>query len=66
MVEHIWFRSMPLTQTAILTVGFIALFPSVAQTFFAEGTSDWRGKAGYMIYLTPVFGVIWQGDLAAV
>lgn len=60
LVEHIWFRSMPLTQTAILTVGFIALFPSVlAQTFFAEGVRRiGAAKAGYMIYLTPVFGVI--------
>jgi len=60
IVEHFWFRPMPVTQTTVLTVGFIALFPSVlAQTFFAEGVRRiGAAKAGYMIYLTPVFGVI--------
>ena len=60
VVEHFWFRPMPLSETALLTVGFIALFPSVlAQTFFAEGVRRiGAAKAGYMIYLTPVFGVI--------
>jgi drug/metabolite transporter (DMT)-like permease len=59
LVEHIWFRALPMTQTALLTVGFIALFPSVlAQTFFVEGVRRiGPAKAGYMIYLTPVFGV---------
>ena len=59
LVEHIWFRTLPMTQTALLTVGFIALFPSVlAQTFFVEGIRRiGPAKAGYMIYLTPVFGV---------
>ena len=60
IVEHFWFRPMPVTQTTLLTVGFIALFPSaLAQTFFAEGVRRiGAAKAGYMIYLTPVFGVI--------
>lgn len=59
IIENIWFRSLPMTQSALLTVGFIALFPSVlAQTFFAEGVRRiGPAKAGYMIYLTPVFGV---------
>lgn len=59
VIEHFWFRSLPMTQTALLTVGFIALFPSVlAQTFFVEGVRRiGPAKAGYMIYLTPVFGV---------
>lgn len=60
VAEHVWFRAMPLTETALLTVGFIALFPSVlAQLLFAEGIKRLGpAKAGYMIYLTPVFGVI--------
>ena len=60
IIEHFWFRPMPVTQTTLLTVGFITLFPSVlAQTFFAEGVRRiGAAKAGYMIYLTPVFGVI--------
>ncbi|MAL63301.1 MAG: DMT family transporter [Pseudomonadota bacterium] len=59
IVEHFLFRPMPISQTAILTVGFIALFPSVlAHAFFAEGVRRvGAAKAGYMIYLTPVFGV---------
>ena len=60
VVEHFWFRPMPVSQTALVTVGFIALFPSVlAQTFFAEGVRRiGAARAGYMIYLTPVFGVV--------
>ena len=59
-VEHFFFRTLPMTETAILTVGFIALFPSaLAQTFFVIGVKRvGPAKAGYMIYLTPVFGVL--------
>lgn len=57
--EHFWIRSLPMTETALLTIGFIALVPSVlAQWFFAEGVRRvGAATAGYMIYLTPVFGV---------
>lgn len=60
VIENIWFRTLPMTQTALLTVLFIALFPSaLAQTLFAEGVRRiGPAKAGYMIYLTPVFGVL--------
>ncbi|PPR09124.1 MAG: hypothetical protein CFH41_02762 [Alphaproteobacteria bacterium MarineAlpha11_Bin1] len=60
IVEWLWVRPMPITQTSLMTIAFIALFPSVlAQTFFAEGVRRiGAAKAGYMIYLTPVFGVV--------
>lgn len=59
VAEHFWIRPLPTTETALLAVGFIALFPSVlAQWFFAEGVRRvGAATAGYMIYLTPVFGV---------
>ena len=59
VAEHFWIRPLPMTETALLTIGFIALVPSVlAQWFFAEGVRRvGAATAGYMIYLTPVFGV---------
>lgn len=59
--EHVfWARPLPLTEPALLAVGFVALFPSVlGQLFFAEGVRRvGAATAGHVIYLTPVFGVL--------
>ena len=59
VAEHFWIRPLPMTETALLAIGFVALVPSIlAQWFFAEGVRRvGAATAGYMIYLTPVFGV---------
>ena len=58
--EHLWVRELPLTGPALATIAFIALIPSaLAQWLFAEGIRRvGAATAGYMIYLTPVFGVL--------
>lgn len=60
IIEHIWVKPLQITETTIFTLLFIAFFPSVlAQTFFVEGVKRiGPEKAGYIIYLTPVFGVL--------
>ncbi len=58
--EHFLVRPLPLTDVALWTIAYVALFPSVlAQWFFAEGVRRiGAATAGYIIYLTPVFGVV--------
>jgi len=53
-------RSMPVNVTAAWSVGFMTIGPSVlAQIFRAFAVSRvGPGRAGYFIYLAPVFGVI--------
>ena len=58
--EHFTQRSLPMTQTAIGVVLYVAVFASVfAHIFFAEGIRRIGAPAsGNVIYLTPVFGVV--------
>jgi drug/metabolite transporter (DMT)-like permease len=58
--EHFTQRSLPMTQTAIGVVLYVAVFASVlGQIFFAEGIRRIGAPAsGNVIYLTPVFGVV--------
>lgn len=60
IIEHTWVKPLQITETTIFTLLFIAFFPSaLAQTFFVEGVKRiGPEKAGYIIYLTPVFGVL--------
>jgi drug/metabolite transporter (DMT)-like permease len=53
-------RSMPINLTAAWSVAFMTIGPSVlAQIFWAFSVSRvGPGRAGYFIYLSPVFGVI--------
>lgn len=59
-VEHLWVRRLPVTPETVATILFIALVPSaLAQWCFAEGVRRvGAAAAGYMIYLTPVFGIL--------
>ena len=59
---HLWEiangEAMPLTWTALAAIVYVALFASVlAQLFWAAGVARVGAtRAGYFIYLTPVFG----------
>lgn len=53
-------RPVPVNFTAIWSIGFMTIGPSVlAQIFWAFSVSRvGPGRAGYFIYLAPVFGVV--------
>ena len=57
---YVFDRSVPLNLTAVWSIGFMTLGPSVlAQIFWAYSVSRvGPGAAGYFIYLAPVFGVV--------
>ena len=61
LIELYWFnRPAPVNLTAVWSIGFMTLGPSVlAQIFWAYSVSKvGPGTAGYFIYLAPVFGVV--------
>ena len=61
LIEVYFFeRPLPVNYTAIWSIGFMTLGPSVlAQIFWAYSVSKvGPGTAGYFIYLAPVFGVL--------
>ena len=53
-------RPLPLGFTSLWSIAYMAVFPSLlAQTFWASGVAQvGPGRAGYFIYLSPVFGVL--------
>ena len=57
---YVFDRSVPMNLTAVWSIGFMTLGPSVlAQIFWAYSVSRvGPGTAGYFIYLAPVFGVV--------
>lgn len=57
---YVFDRHLPINVTAVWSIGFMTIGPSVlAQTFWAYSVSKvGPGRAGYFIYLAPVFGVI--------
>tara|TARA_B100000676_G_scaffold116019_1_gene115468 strand:- start:1549 stop:2442 length:894 start_codon:yes stop_codon:yes gene_type:complete len=57
---YVFGRSVPMNLTAVWSIGFMTLGPSVlAQIFWAYSVSRvGPGTAGYFIYLAPVFGVV--------
>jgi drug/metabolite transporter (DMT)-like permease len=57
---YVFDRPVPVNFTAIWSIGFMTLGPSVlAQIFWAFSVSKiGPGKAGYFTYLAPVFGVV--------
>ena len=57
---YVFDRSVQLNLTAVWSIGFMTLGPSVlAQIFWAYSVSKvGPGTAGYFIYLAPVFGVV--------
>ena len=57
---YVFDRPVPVNFTAIWSIGFMTLGPSIlAQIFWAFSVSKiGPGKAGYFTYLAPVFGVI--------
>ncbi|RZO35995.1 MAG: DMT family transporter [Rhodospirillaceae bacterium] len=57
---YVFDRSVPMNFTAVWSIGFMTLGPSVlAQIFWAYSVSRvGPGTAGYFIYLAPVFGVV--------
>lgn len=57
---YVFDRPMPVNLTAVWSIGFMTIGPSVlAQIFWAYSVSKvGPGRAGYFIYLAPVFGVI--------
>ena len=57
---YVFDRHLPINVTAVWSIGFMTIGPSVlAQIFWAYSVSKvGPGRAGYFIYLAPVFGVI--------
>ena len=57
---YVFNRPVPVNVTAVWSIGFMTFGPSVmAQIFWAYSVSKvGPGRAGYFIYLAPVFGVI--------
>ena len=57
---YVFDRTVPVNVTALWSIGFMTIGPSVlAQIFWAYSVSKvGPGRAGYFIYLAPVFGVL--------
>jgi drug/metabolite transporter (DMT)-like permease len=53
-------RPLPVNFTSAWSIAYMTIFPSVlAQIFWATGVAKvGPGRAGYFIYLSPVFGVL--------
>lgn len=58
--ESLVFRPMPVTLTSVLSVGYVAIFPSLLSYLFWNHATQklGAGRTGQFSYLLPVFGIL--------
>ena len=59
-IEHLFFRSLPITLTSLAAISYAALFPGLlAYIFYNRGVAlIGSNPAGITIYLVPIFGIL--------